>query len=76
MFPASAIEARLSELPPEQLRAAISNFLPKDATTTERVKAIEDALRSPAGQSLRDAMSRCVARDIKSASTTTANGLR
>ena len=60
MLPASAIAAGLSQLPPAKLRAAISNFLPKNAATAERVKAIEDALRSPAGQSLRDAVARWI----------------
>ena len=43
-------------LTPEKLRAAVAGFLPKSGTRAERVSAIETALRTLAGQSLRDAM--------------------
>ncbi len=60
MLDASVIEAGLLHLPPEQLRAAVANFLPQGATAAERISAIEGALRSPAGQSIRDAMARWI----------------
>jgi hypothetical protein len=44
------------QLTPEQLRTAVADFLPKGGTRDERVSAIEAALRSLAGQSLREAM--------------------
>jgi ubiquinone biosynthesis protein len=60
MLDASVIEAGLLHLPPEQLRAAVANFLPQGATATERVSAIEAVLQSPTGQSLREAMARWI----------------
>ena len=38
---------------PEELRTAVASLLPKGGTRAERVSAIEAALCSPAGQSLR-----------------------
>jgi ubiquinone biosynthesis protein len=60
MLDASVIEAGFRQLAPEQLRAALADFLPKNATSAERVSAIEAGLRSPVGQSLRDAMARWI----------------
>src|SRR5579864_2546442 len=60
---ASAIAAGFRQLPPEQLRAALESFLPK-GTTAERISAIEAGLRSPAGQSVRDAMARWIVDEI------------
>ena len=60
MLDASAIEAGLRQLGPEQLQAALAGFLPKDATRAERISAIEAGLRSPAGQSVREAMARWI----------------
>ena len=60
MLDASAIAAGFSLLPPDQLRAALENFLPQGATPAERISAIEAGLRSPAGQSGRDAMARWI----------------
>src|SRR5438270_12540494 len=54
------IEAGLRQLATEQLRSALADFLPKDATASERISVIEAQLRSPAGQSLRDAMARWI----------------
>ena len=45
---------------PEQLRAALANFLPKGASPAEQIGAIEAGLRSPMGQSMRDAMARWI----------------
>jgi ubiquinone biosynthesis protein len=60
MLDPSAIEAYLRQLPPEQLRTALAGFLPQNATAAERISAIETALLSPAGRSLRAAMARWI----------------
>ena len=52
----SAAVNGVHQLTPDKLRAAIAEFLPKSGTRAERVSAIESALRSLAGQSLRGAM--------------------
>ncbi len=48
------------QLGTEQLRAALTNFLPKDATAAEQTKAIEGVLRSPAGQAMRETMAQWI----------------
>jgi len=63
MLDASAIAAGFRQLAPDQLRAALENFLPK-GTTAERISAIEAGLRSPAGQSVREAMARWIVDEI------------
>ena len=60
MLDASVVEAGLSQVAPEQLRAALANFLPQNATPAERISAIETGLRSPAAQSVRDAMAKWI----------------
>jgi ubiquinone biosynthesis protein len=60
----SVIEDGLRQLAPEQLRAALANFLPKNATAVEQIRAIEAGLRSPAGQAMRDAMARWIVDSI------------
>jgi len=60
----SAIEDGLRQLAPEQLRAILANFLPKNATAAEQIRAIEAGLRSPAGQAMRDAMARWIVDSI------------
>ncbi len=64
MLDPSAIEAGLRQLAPEQLRAALGNFLPKHASPAEKISAIEAVLQSPAGQSMRDAMARWIVDEI------------
>ena len=64
MLDPSAIEAGLGQMVPDQLRAALLNFLPKEATASERVQAIEAGLNSPMGQSLREAMARWIVQAI------------
>ena len=59
MLAASPMAAGFGQLAPEQLRTALENFLPK-GSTAERVRAIEEGLRSPLGQSLREAMARWI----------------
>ena len=60
----SFVEDGLRRLAPEQLRAALANFLPKGATGAEQVRAIEALLRSPAGQAMRDTMARWIVDEI------------
>ena len=64
MLDASAIAAGLRLLSPDQLRNAIENLLPQGATPAERIGAIESGLKSPAGQSVRDAMARWIVDEI------------
>ena len=54
----------LGHLAPEHLRAALANFLPKNATAAEQVAAIEAGLRSPAGEAMRDTMARWIVDEI------------
>src|SRR5690348_11169666 len=61
---ASTLEAGFRGLAPEQLRAALTGFLPKNATTADKISAIEAGLRSPAGQALRDAIARWIVDEI------------
>src|SRR5579864_7485472 len=63
MLDASAIAAGFRQLAPDHLREALESFLPK-GTTAERISTIEAGLRSPAGQSLRDAMARWIVDEI------------
>src|ERR1022692_1071110 len=49
---------------PEKLRAALANFLPKGASTAEKISAIEAGLRSPDGQAMRDTMARWIVDEI------------
>lgn len=63
MLDASAIIAGFGQLAPEQLRAALENLLPP-GSTAERVSAIESGLRSPVGESLREAMARWIVDEI------------
>ena len=64
MLDASAIAAGLRLLAPDQLRTALENFLPQSATPAEKIRLIEDALRSPAAESVRDAMARWIVDEI------------
>ncbi len=64
MLDASAIAAGLRLLAPDQLRTALENFLPQGATPAEKIRLIEDALRSPAAPSVRDAMARWIVDEI------------
>ncbi len=59
MLGPSVIEG-LVKLSPQQLRIGLATFLPKEATATDQIRAIETALRSPTGKALRDAMARWI----------------
>ena len=64
MLDPSAIAAGLSQLPPQQLRATLASYLPQGATSAEKIQAIENGLRSPLGQTIRDAMARWIVDEI------------
>lgn len=64
MLDPSLIEAGFRHLPPHQLRSALAQYLPADASPADKVKAIEAGLRSPAGQVLRHAMARWIVDSI------------
>lgn len=53
MLQPSFLEALSRQSSPVQARTSLSHFLPENATATEKINAIETALRSPLGQSLR-----------------------
>jgi len=63
MLGPSMIEG-LVRLTPQQLRVGLANFLPKEATATDQISAIETALQSPAGGALREAMARWIVDEI------------
>jgi len=56
--------AGLSEFSPRQWRSVLENFIPQNATPTEKIRAIESGLRSPLGQSLRETMARWIVDEI------------
>ena len=58
------MDAGIRQLTPKQLRAAVTNFLPKNGSRAERISTIETGLRSFAGQSLRDAMAEWIVDEI------------
>src|ERR1051325_10078756 len=58
------IADQLRQMSPEQLRAAFSAMLPAQASIGEHTAAIEVALRSPAGQQLREAMAEWIVSKI------------
>lgn len=64
MLESPAIGSDLRQLAPSQLRDALSDLIPRDVSAEERVHVIEAGLRSPLGQSLRDAMARWIVDEI------------
>ncbi len=63
MLDVSAIAAGFRRLAPGQLRT-LAALLPKDATTAEKISAVEAALQSPLGQSLRNTMALWIVDEI------------
>lgn len=55
---------RAQQLSSKQLRSALANFLPENATTIEKIKAVEAALRSPLGQSMRETMAQWIVDEL------------
>jgi ubiquinone biosynthesis protein len=64
MLDVSSMDAGIRQLTPKQLRAAVTNFLPKGGSRAERISTIAAGLRSLAGQSLRDAMAEWIVDEI------------
>src|SRR5579862_9265994 len=64
MLNASMTVPGFMHLSSAQLRSAVESFLPKRASREERIKAIEDGLKSSLGQSLREAMAKWIVDDI------------
>lgn len=64
MLDSSAIANGFAQLPPEQLRATLLSYLPQGSSPEGKIRAIENTLRSPLGQSIRDAMARWIVDDI------------
>ena len=64
MLDPSVIAAGLDRVRPQQLRAMLESSLPQRATAAEKISAIEGALRSPLGRSIRDAMARWIVDEI------------
>src|SRR5512146_925855 len=64
MLDPSIIEAGFRQLGPDQWRRAFTNFLPKGTSRDEQIHAIEAGLRSPAGQTWREAMARWVVDEL------------
>ncbi|HEU5452926.1 MAG TPA: AarF/UbiB family protein [Terriglobales bacterium] len=60
MHTPSAMAAYLEQLDPQQLRSTVISFLAGRKTPEERIAAIEEILRGPAGPELRRAMGRWV----------------
>jgi ubiquinone biosynthesis protein len=60
----SAIAGGLVQLAPDQLRATLESLLPKDATSSEKIRAVEAGLQSPIGQSLRETMALWIVDEI------------
>lgn len=64
MLETSNLEANLRQVSPGQLRNALSNFFPSNATAAQKISLIEAMLRTPAGQLLREAMARWIVDEI------------
>ena len=64
MLSSTVTEGGSPKLGAEQLRAALTSFLPKGATAAEQTRAIEAVLQSPAGQGMRDTMARWIVDEI------------
>ncbi|HEY1270402.1 MAG TPA: AarF/UbiB family protein [Terriglobales bacterium] len=60
----SAVATSLGRLAPVQLRSALASFLPTDTPPADRIRILEKVLRSPLGQSMRDAMARWIVDEL------------
>ncbi len=60
--PSAIIDSKIVD--PSTFRAALANFVPKDAPASEQIAAIEAGLRSPAGKAMRDAMAQWIVDSI------------
>lgn len=64
MLDTSTLDGDFRQLISGQLRARLSDFLPKGASTTEKIEAVRTVLLSPLGKSLRGAMARWIVDEI------------
>lgn len=64
MLDTSHFPAGLDQISSGQLRAALETFLPPGASRAEKVSAIETALGSPIGQSMRETMAHWIVDEI------------
>ncbi len=64
MLDASAIAAGFNQLAPAQMRTALAAFLPKDSSREQKINAVERALQTQLGQSLRNTMARWIVDEI------------
>ena len=64
MLNPTVIVGGLGAVAPDQLRDAVKQFLPESGTKAEKIATIEAGLRSPLGQSLRDAMAKWIVDEI------------
>lgn len=64
MIDASTVDSGFPPLTPQQLRAAVANFLPKSGSRAEKMSVIENGLRTLGGLSLRNAMAEWVVDEI------------
>ena len=60
--PSAIIDSKIVD--PSTFRAALANFVPKDAPASEQIAAIEAGLRSPAGKAMRDTMAQWIVDSI------------
>ena len=60
----SSAAVGFAHLDKDQLRSVVNSFLPQGASPEEKIRAIEVGLRSPLGQSMRDAMARWIVDEI------------
>jgi len=64
MLDASAIFAGFGQLSPDQLRAAVTGFLKRNASPAEKASTVEAGLNSPLGSSLRESMAKWIVDEI------------
>src|SRR5579863_5863571 len=64
MSEASTIAAGLGQFAPKQWRAVLEKLLPQNATSAEKIRAIEAGLQSPFGQSVRETMAQWIVDEI------------
>ncbi len=64
MLGALPITGGVGQVTPDSLRAALENFLPRDASAHEKIAAIAAGLISPAGQAMRETMARWIVDEI------------
>src|SRR5579863_8698286 len=64
MSDASTVAAKLSPFPAQQWRSMLENLVPQNALPAEKIRAIEDGLRSALGQSLRETMAQWIVDEI------------